>query len=146
MAYHGGASRARGMEQAVRSGLLPTERSRAGAGQEPSADDGGVDAQHWQWHRVRWRPGRLRFALSQIHDREASMNDPQRQTVGPWTLHERLGHGGNASVWKATRPGAGTAVALKLINTTKIEREPYQRFVREIEFLRGHQDVPGLLP
>jgi serine/threonine protein kinase len=74
------------------------------------------------------------------------MNDPQRQTVGPWTLHERLGHGGNASVWKATRPGAGTAVALKLINTTKIEREPYQRFVREIEFLRGHQDVPGLLP
>lgn len=38
------------------------------------------------------------------------------------------------------------AVALKLINTTKVEREPYQRFVREIEFLRDRQDVPGLLP
>jgi hypothetical protein len=33
------------------------------------------------------------------------------------------------------------AIALKLINTTKVEREPYQRFVREIHFLRRHQDV-----
>jgi len=37
-------------------------------------------------------------------------------------------------------------VALKLINSKKVEREPYQRFVREIEFLRSHQEVPGLLP
>jgi len=74
------------------------------------------------------------------------MNDLSRQAVGPWTLYERLGHGGNANVWRATRPGSETAVALKVINTTKVEREPYQRFVREIEFLRGHQDVPGLLP
>jgi serine/threonine protein kinase len=37
-------------------------------------------------------------------------------------------------------------VALKLINTTKVEREPYQRFVGEIGFLREHQDIPGLLP
>ena len=73
------------------------------------------------------------------------MNDSPRQAVGPWTLHERLGHGGNANVWRATRPGSGTAVALKVINTTKVEREPYQRFVREIGFLRDHQDVPGLL-
>ena len=74
------------------------------------------------------------------------MNDSQRRTVGPWTLGECLGHGGNATVWKATRSRSVTAVALKLINTTKVEREPYQRFVREIEFLRGHQDIPGLLP
>ena len=74
------------------------------------------------------------------------MNDSPWQTVGPWTLHERLGRGGNASVWRATRPGSATSVALKLINTTKVEREPYQRFVREIEFLRERQDVPGLLP
>jgi len=74
------------------------------------------------------------------------MNDLSRQAVGPWTLYERLGHGGNANVWRAIRPGRETAVALKVINTTKVEREPYQRFVREIEFLRGHQDVPGLLP
>jgi serine/threonine protein kinase len=74
------------------------------------------------------------------------MNDPQRQTVGPWALGERLGRGGNATVWEATQSGSTTAVALKLINTTKVEREPYQRFVREIEFLRDHQDIPGLLP
>ena len=74
------------------------------------------------------------------------MSDRQRQTVGPWTLHERIGRGGNATVWKATRSDAGPEVALKIINVTKVEREPYQRFVREIEFLREHQTVPGILP
>jgi hypothetical protein len=74
------------------------------------------------------------------------VSDSQQRTVGPWKLHESLGHGGNASVWKATRSAGEPAVALKLINSKKVEREPYQRFVREIEFLRGHQDVPGLLP
>ena len=74
------------------------------------------------------------------------MNDSHLQTVGPWTLHESLGHGGNANVWKATRTGSEMVAALKVINTTKVEREPYQRFVREIEFLRGHRDVLGLLP
>jgi serine/threonine protein kinase len=68
------------------------------------------------------------------------------QTVGPWTLHETLGRGGNATVWKAARPESETPVALKLINTTKVEKEPYQRFVREIGFLREHQAVPGVLP
>jgi serine/threonine protein kinase len=67
-------------------------------------------------------------------------------TVGPWTLHERLGRGGNATVWTATRPDFPSPVALKLINTTKVEKEPYQRFVREIEFLGEHKAVPGVLP
>jgi len=57
-----------------------------------------------------------------------------------------LGRGGNATVWRATGSDADVPVALKLINTTKVEREPYQRFVREIGFLREHQDVPGVLP
>ncbi len=73
------------------------------------------------------------------------MTDKQRR-VGPWTLGERLGRGGNATVWAATRPGVDTPVALKVINVTKVEREPYQRFVREIGFLRKHQSVEGLLP
>ena len=69
---------------------------------------------------------------------------PERR-VGPWTLGDQLGRGGNATVFLATRDD-GAAVALKVINTTKVEREPYQRFVREIEFLREHQSVDGLLP
>ena len=74
------------------------------------------------------------------------MTESPGQTVGPWTLHETLGRGGNATVWKATRTESETPVALKLINTTKVEKEPYQRFVREIGFLRDHQAVPGVLP
>lgn len=69
----------------------------------------------------------------------------QGQQVGPWTLGEQLGRGGNAAVFVATRDGDDAPVALKVINTTKVEREPYQRFVREIGFLRAHQDVAGLL-
>jgi len=53
---------------------------------------------------------------------------------------------GNANAWRATRPGSGTAATLTVINTTKVEREPYKRFVQEIEFLRDHQDMAKLLP
>lgn len=74
------------------------------------------------------------------------MNDPQIRRVGPWTLHEKLGQGGNSTVWKATRSDADAAVALKLINAKKVGKEPYQRFVREIAFLRDHQETPGVLP
>jgi serine/threonine protein kinase len=74
------------------------------------------------------------------------MTESPGQAVGPWTRHEPLGRGGNATVWKATRQESETPVALKLINTTKVEKEPYQRFVREIGFLREHEAVQGVLP
>jgi serine/threonine protein kinase len=74
------------------------------------------------------------------------MTDRSGETVGPWTLHGCLGRGGNATVWTATRASSSCPVALKLINTTKVDREPYRRFVREIEFLREHQAIPGVLP
>jgi serine/threonine protein kinase len=74
------------------------------------------------------------------------MSESRGQAVGPWTLHEQLGDGGNGTVWKATRPDAENAVALKVLNTRKIEHESYQRFIREIDFLRQHQGMPGLLP
>jgi hypothetical protein len=45
--------------------------------------------------------------------------------VGPWTLHEKLGSGGNATVWRT----GGEDAALKVINTTKTQREPYRRVV-----------------
>jgi serine/threonine protein kinase len=74
------------------------------------------------------------------------MSEPRGQAVGPWTLHEQLGRGGNGTVWNATGPDAETAVALKVLNVTKIEHESYKRFVREVRFLRRHQGMPGLLP
>lgn len=39
---------------------------------------------------------------------------PER-TVGPWTLYELLGRGGNAKLWAATRSGTTDRIALKLI-------------------------------
>ena len=66
--------------------------------------------------------------------------------VGPWTILNKLGSGGNATVWRATRDNSQTEVALKVINSTKVRREPYQRFVREVEFLRLIGEEPGVLP
>lgn len=71
------------------------------------------------------------------------MAGAQGQRVGPWTLGRCLGHGGNATVWEATRENRDAPVALKVINATRVEREPYQRFVREIGFLREHESVAG---
>jgi serine/threonine protein kinase len=66
-------------------------------------------------------------------------------SIGPWTLRDKLGAGGNATVWRGSRDG-GDDVALKVINTTKTQREPYRRFAQEIEFLRRLGDFPGVLP
>jgi serine/threonine protein kinase len=52
----------------------------------------------------------------------------QRQ-VGPWRLDERLGEGGNATVWEATRVTSEERCALKLIKATKANKEPYPQRV-----------------
>src|SRR6266536_724138 len=70
---------------------------------------------------------------------------PTGDLIGPWTLREKLGAGGNATVWRASRDGSED-VALKVINATKTQREPYRRFVQEIEFLRGLGNFAGVLP
>ena len=66
--------------------------------------------------------------------------------LGPWTLGAELGRGGNATVYEATREELPGPVALKVINNPKAQREPYRRFVREIEFLQGLEDRSGVLP
>jgi serine/threonine protein kinase len=66
-------------------------------------------------------------------------------SIGPWTVQEKLGSGGNASVWRASHDG-GDVVALKVISTTKAQRESYRRFVQEIQFLQSIGDFPGVLP
>lgn len=68
------------------------------------------------------------------------------RSVGPWALRGKLGAGGNATVWQATRRGTKGRVALKVLNATRAHREPYRRFVREIEFLRSLDDNVGILP
>ena len=67
------------------------------------------------------------------------------RTLGRWQLHELLGSGGNAEVYRATSSD-GAEVALKVIKTVRADREPYQRFVREVRTLRGLSDVTGVLP
>lgn len=66
-------------------------------------------------------------------------------SIPPWTRREKLGAGGNATVWRASRDG-GDDVALKVIKNTRIQSEPYRRFVQEIEFLRRLGDFAGVLP
>jgi serine/threonine protein kinase len=69
----------------------------------------------------------------------------ETKTIGPWRLLEKLGEGGNAKVYRATRDN-DEDVALKVVKTTKARREPYRRFVQEIETLRRLGDFPGILP
>lgn len=67
------------------------------------------------------------------------------RVIGPWTLGELLGEGGNAEVFRAT-DSSGREVALKVITARSAERERYKRFVQEITVLRNLGDVAGILP
>jgi serine/threonine protein kinase len=66
--------------------------------------------------------------------------------VGPWECVELLGSGGNAKVWRATRDGGQTFVALKVLGTSNKSKESYLRFVKEVEFLTSLDDMTGVLP
>jgi serine/threonine protein kinase len=76
----------------------------------------------------------------------AVAEEASRRRVGPWELRGRLGEGGDAKVYRAIRDCGEGEVALKLVNATNAQREPYQRFVREIAVLRWIGGVPGVLP
>jgi hypothetical protein len=67
------------------------------------------------------------------------------QVVGPWTLVEVLGTGGNATVWRASHKD-GRTVALKILKSVRPESEPYKRFRREIAALQELGSRPGILP
>jgi Protein kinase domain len=66
------------------------------------------------------------------------------RNIGSWTIIEKLGDGGNAVVYLATN-AEHPEVALKVMKTTKTEREPYRRFVQEIDTLERLGDFPGVL-
>jgi Protein kinase domain len=73
-----------------------------------------------------------------------SRNQAERR-VGAWELLARLGTGGNATVWRATRGDGRGEVALKVLHSTKVGGEPYRRFQAEVAALRQIDDL-GVLP
>ena len=64
--------------------------------------------------------------------------------VGRWELIELLGQGGNAEVWRAT--DGDSEVALKILNQSRVDSEPYQRFRQEIQALQQIGSHPSILP
>jgi hypothetical protein len=66
-------------------------------------------------------------------------------SIGDWLLGGKLGEGGNATVWEASR-GSASPVALKVLRTRNAGSEPYRRFVRETETLRSLSHTDGVLP
>ncbi|MGH3195168.1 MAG: serine/threonine protein kinase [Streptosporangiaceae bacterium] len=72
-------------------------------------------------------------------------NRPIRR-IDQWIVGRKLGGGGNAGVYQATREGTNESVALKVLWTQVGGREPYLRFTREVEFLRDLTIDDGVLP
>jgi hypothetical protein len=70
---------------------------------------------------------------------------PEGRRIGPWTVYEQIGKGGNAKVYRAERDGA-EPVALKVLDRKRLGGERYRRFVQEIKFLRSLGPFPGVLP
>jgi serine/threonine protein kinase len=68
----------------------------------------------------------------------------QRRTIGPFTVIGKLGEGSNAVVYRAERRG-DPDVALKVLNATNVHREPYRRFVQEVQTLEKLRDFAGVL-
>lgn len=56
-----------------------------------------------------------------------------------------MGRGGNGQVWRAENVESGEVGALKEINARKVDREPYRRFITEIDTLRTLGAYPGVL-
>lgn len=65
-------------------------------------------------------------------------------SFGQWTLTQRLGRGGNGEVWEAINEG-GENRAIKVLIRGGTD-EPYQRFCREIEVLKGLGIPEGIVP
>jgi serine/threonine protein kinase len=67
------------------------------------------------------------------------------KTVGPWTLGERLGRGGQGFVFRATRE-EGTVAAVKVIGLSKPKRKA--RFIQELKIhaLLSEKRVSNVIP
>lgn len=66
-----------------------------------------------------------------------------RKSFGEWSVKEKLGAGGNGTVWSCSKPD-GSKAAVKVL--TKIKEIAYQRFRDEVKVLNANREVPGVLP
>lgn len=73
------------------------------------------------------------------------MERTDRRRIGPWTVHDQIGRGGNARVYRAERDGQ-PPIALKVLDRQRLGGERYRRFLQEIKFLRSLGPFPGVLP
>lgn len=68
-----------------------------------------------------------------------------QSTYGPWKIIERIGEGGNGTVYRVEK--SGTIAALKVLKTSKREDVvAYQRFSAEINTIKSNADIAGLIP
>lgn len=65
--------------------------------------------------------------------------------VGPWRLREKLGRGGNAEVWRATKDDT-TIGAIKICLAFSYRTNTLTRFTSELEALSRLKDLPGIVP
>ena len=74
------------------------------------------------------------------------MNNDKRigQVLGGWVIHEMIGEGGNAKVYRVTR--ADEVAAMKILFKTHWRNERLLRFRDEVEGMKKCQGLPGVLP
>jgi serine/threonine-protein kinase len=89
----------------------------------------------WLERGPQWPAGLAGLANAQLDAEAQGLSAGAR--VGPWVLHELLGAGGMATVWRATRADALPAreVALKLPLLHRSGSQLAERFAREREIL-----------
>lgn len=68
------------------------------------------------------------------------------RSFGKWVRGARIGGGGNADVYRATRDDLPDGVALKVLRSRKVQGEPYKRFRQEVKVLRELGGFVGVLP
>ena len=67
--------------------------------------------------------------------------------LGKYTLHEKLGEGGFATVYRATHLTLGSEAAVKVLTLTDTESSARQRFIREAQVAAGfeHPNIARVL-
>lgn len=73
------------------------------------------------------------------------VSDPQRATIGEFTIGEALGAGGFATVYAGVDT-RGVDVAIKILHARHIDSRAAQRFQREVAIVRrlGHPHIVGV--